>query len=111
VDEIIVAEDDPKQTDFNGLTKVDVVLDYVYGPLCEHLLSSLKSSVPVQYINVGNLSKASNITLPDSVLRSKQLTLMGSGIGSWTMSESKTQLPGLLTALTSLPQQKVRQAD
>lgn len=107
LDASIVIAGAPEKTDFSTLGDVDVVLDYVYGPLTVHLLSSLKSSRPVQYVHIGGLS-AQEISLPGSVLRSKNLTIRGSGPGAWTMREVAQTLDQLLAAVNDIPEQPIR---
>jgi len=108
LDEIIVAHhEDPKKTDFSMVRDVDVVLDYVYGPLAEHLLESLHAKVPCTYVSVGGLSGSSDITISGSVLRSKKITLVGSGKGSWTMEEWNAQVPRVLEALAEINKKPV----
>ena len=84
VDEAIVIAEKPEETDFSNLDDVDVVIDYVYGPLALHLFKSLNTPKPVQYVHIGALS-VPEITLPGDILRSKNLTIRGSGPGAWSM--------------------------
>ncbi|KAK5110329.1 hypothetical protein LTR85_001282 [Meristemomyces frigidus] len=107
LDASIVIEDDPGKTDFSTLGDVDVVLDYVYGPLTVHLFKSLKSSRPVQYVHIGGLS-AQDISLPGAVLRSKNLTIRGSGPGAWSLAEVAQTLDQLLAAVKDIPKQPVK---
>lgn len=90
------------ETDYSGLEKVDVVLDYVYGDAAVHLLSSLPQGRPVQYVQIGSMSGQDAIALPSAVLRSKNLTLRGSGPGAWSIAELGQQMPKLIEALASL---------
>jgi len=98
LDETIVAQEDAKETDFSTVGDVNVVVDYVYGPLCLHLLESLKCNVPCTYVNAGRLS-SSDINLPSHVLRSKKLRMVGAAKGSWSMAEWNAQTPAVLEAL------------
>jgi len=98
LDETIVAQEDAKKTDFSTVGDVDVVVDYVYGPLCLHLLESLKCNVPCTYVNVGGLS-GSDLNLPSHFLRSKKLRMVGAGMGSWSTAEWNAQTPAALEAL------------
>jgi NADPH:quinone reductase-like Zn-dependent oxidoreductase len=65
--------------------RVDVVLDYLWGPSALMILiaaaRAAEEAVPIRYVHIG-ASSASNIELPGAVLRSSALVLMGSGIGS-----------------------------
>lgn len=64
---------------------VDVVLDYLWGPSMERLLIAAAKAgadgVPIRFIQIGAAS-AYSISLPNPVLRSSAIQLMGSGIGS-----------------------------
>jgi NADPH:quinone reductase-like Zn-dependent oxidoreductase len=64
---------------------VDVVLDYVWGPSAERLLSAAakagKPGVSMRFIQIGSPA-GPDITLPSAVLRSSAIELMGSGLGS-----------------------------
>jgi NADPH:quinone reductase-like Zn-dependent oxidoreductase len=104
LDEVIVMQADPQKTDFSSLGNVDVIVDYVYGPLVEHLLESLDctSMSGCTYVNVGGLSGAKNISLSSDVLRCKRLRLMGAGKGSWSMEEWNAEIPKVLEALQKI---------
>jgi len=103
----IVIEGEPEKTDFSMLGDVDVVLDYVYGPLTVHFFKSLKSSRPVQYVHIGSLA-ALDISLPGAVLRSKNLTIRGSGPGAWTLREVGDMVGDLLDLVKDLPGQPMK---
>jgi NADPH:quinone reductase-like Zn-dependent oxidoreductase len=64
---------------------VDVVLDYLWGKSAERLLTAAAKAAadayPLRFVQIGSMS-GPDITLPSAVLRSKAITLMGSGIGS-----------------------------
>lgn len=107
LDGTIVITEDPSKTDFTTLEPVDVVLDYVYGPLTLNLFNSLKPNQPVQYVQVGGLGGI-EMDLPSAVLRSKNLTIRGSGPGAWSMMEVARAMPEMLNAMTSVPKQPVK---
>ncbi|WP_417765291.1 quinone oxidoreductase family protein [Spongiibacter tropicus] len=66
---------------------MDAVLDYVWGPSIEALLAALPkargraAAPPVRIVNMGSLA-GEQITLKASMLRSADLQMMGSGLGS-----------------------------
>lgn len=64
---------------------VDVVLDYLWGTSAESLLFAAARAVaddyPVRFVQIGAIS-GPEIKLPAAVLRSKAISLLGSGIGS-----------------------------
>ncbi|HBS5676524.1 quinone oxidoreductase family protein [Klebsiella sp. 141240] len=70
--------------------QVDVIVDYLWGRSAELLLPALAKYTPgdkpVRYVQVGSLAGA-DIALNGAVLRAAPLQLMGSGIGSLTMSQ------------------------
>jgi NADPH:quinone reductase-like Zn-dependent oxidoreductase len=64
---------------------IDVVVDYLWGKSAERLLvaaaKGLQDDAALRFVQVGSAS-GPNIALPSAVLRSKAITLMGSGLGS-----------------------------
>ncbi|KAF2166116.1 hypothetical protein M409DRAFT_23844 [Zasmidium cellare ATCC 36951] len=98
----IVLSEEAEETDFSGLDDVDLVLDYVYGPVTKHLLASLKAPKPVLYVHIGALSTPA-IDLPGSILRSKDITIRGSGLGSWSVEQCAAEMPELLKVLLDIP--------
>jgi NADPH:quinone reductase-like Zn-dependent oxidoreductase len=76
-------------------TGVDVVLDYLWGPSAQTLLTTaakaLPDSHPMRFVQIGTIG-GSELVLPGAVLRASAITLMGSGIGS-------VALPRLLQAV------------
>lgn len=97
----IVLQEPADVTDFSLAADVDVVLDYVYGPPAEQLLTALNGNKPVQYVHIGSLAGL-EIRLPGSVIRDKDLTIRGSAAGSWSFQEAHNEMPGLLEAMKSL---------
>lgn len=66
---------------------IDVVLDYLWGPSAEAIISAADSHAPgaaarrIRFVNIGSLGGAS-IAMPAGALRSSGLELMGSGLSS-----------------------------
>lgn len=102
--------------------QVDVIVDYLWGRSAELLLPALAKYAPgdkpVRYVQVGSLAGA-DIALNGAVLRAAPLQLMGSGIGSLTMSQLlaatgemlQAAVPGHFTiATTPLPLRDVAAA-
>ena len=79
---------------------VHVVLDYLWGKSAEMLIVAAakadKDGVQVRHVNIGSMS-GGEISLPAAALRSSDLMLMGSGIGS-------VPLAGLLAAINGVMQ-------
>ena len=80
---------------------VDVVIDYLWGPSAELLLTAAAraapDAVPIRYVEIGAIS-APAITLPSAAIRSTAIALMGSGIGSIPMPRIAKAISGVLTA-------------
>ncbi|KAG9232622.1 hypothetical protein BJ875DRAFT_505880 [Amylocarpus encephaloides] len=89
------------ETDFTSLGDVDIILDFIYGPLTLHLLNSLKSTVPTEYVQIGTMADP-NLELPGALLRSKDITLRGSAPGAWTMRDLGMETEGMLRALVGV---------
>jgi len=87
--------------DSDYVPDTDVILDYVYGPPTERILAAIKPDHPVQYVHIGSLAGL-EINLPGSVLRSKDLTIRGSGTGAFSLQDARKELPQLLNALKNL---------
>ncbi|MGH8460104.1 MAG: quinone oxidoreductase family protein [Stenotrophobium sp.] len=66
---------------------VDIVLDYLWGPTAEALLTAAtghgegEAARRIRYVNIGSLGGAT-ITLPAAALRSSGIEIFGSGLGS-----------------------------
>ena len=73
-------------------TPIDIVLDYLWGHSAELILSVLKGNGnftnKTRYVSIGSMS-GDIIQLSAQILRSVDLQLSGSGLGSWTKEEVK----------------------
>jgi NADPH:quinone reductase-like Zn-dependent oxidoreductase len=107
LDDRIVLKDLVTETDFSSLVDINVILDLVYGPAMVHLISSLKSRVPTQYVDVGAMSQLV-AELPGAVLRSKNITIRGAGPGAWSMGVLKGGLPEVLEALRDIKERNIK---
>ena len=106
LDQTIRLSESVVETDFASLGHIDVILDYLYGPPAAHLLASLKSSGLTQYIQIGDLA-GREIPLHSKVIRSRNLIMTGSGVGSWRIDQLREELPALLETMGSLPHHKL----
>jgi NADPH:quinone reductase-like Zn-dependent oxidoreductase len=74
----------------NTLTPIDVIIDYLWGHSAELVLSALKGkgsfTHPVRFVSVGSVT-GDKLQLSAENLRSVNLQLLGSGLGSWTREE------------------------
>ncbi|KAL8687471.1 MAG: hypothetical protein Q9218_006363 [Villophora microphyllina] len=112
LDDYTILQDPATSTDFSSLGHVDVILDYVYGPVVNHLLKSLQPNGRVQYVHIGSLAAYSDpsaleINLPGSLLRGSDVTIRGSGMGAWDLRGVGNALDGLLQSLVSIGNEKI----
>ncbi|KAI0870007.1 hypothetical protein GGS24DRAFT_476916 [Hypoxylon argillaceum] len=89
----VVTDTDVSQVD------CDVVLDYVYGDLTVHLLSTLNIKRPLQYVMIGGLSRK-EIAIPPAILRSRDITIRGSGPGAIGLDVIQKEVKKLVPAMT-----------
>jgi len=86
--------------------KVNVVLDYLWGPSAESLLHAAvgqdhQAGEPrIRFVQIGSLT-GNNINLPGSLLRRSGLELMGSGLGSVSHGGLVEAVGGVLRAINS----------
>ncbi len=80
---------------------IDVVLDYLWGPSAHALLLAAASASPVEralrFVQIGSMGGL-ELSLPAAVLRSKPISLMGSGIGSVPFTHLLKAIEGVLHA-------------
>ena len=108
IDVQVIIEEPVTSTDFSQLGEVDVILDYLYGPLVAHLLSTLpRQRRPLQYVQIGTVTDP-DMALPGSALRSKDLTIRGAGPGAWGFDELNEELPELLSFVAEAPSPQLR---
>ncbi|RDX44300.1 NAD(P)-binding protein [Lentinus brumalis] len=108
IDVQVVIGDPVTSTDFSQLGEVDVILDYLYGPLTTHLLSILpRQRRPLQYVQIGTVA-GPDIALPGAALRSKNLTIRGAGPGAWGFDELNDELPEVLSFVAETEPPKLR---
>lgn len=85
-----------------------MILDYLYGPITQHLLTSLpRQRRPLQYVQIGTVA-GPDIALPGAVLRSKNFTLRGAGPGAWGFDELNAELPEMLAFTAEAPRPKIK---
>lgn len=81
---------------------VAVVLDYLWGQSAETIIVALaktaEDTAPIRFVQIGALS-GGTISLPSAALRSSPLVLMGSGIGSISLSAMVGAIRGVLQAV------------
>jgi NADPH:quinone reductase-like Zn-dependent oxidoreductase len=75
-----------------------LVLDFVWGAVAETAFQALgrrgfdEDSAEIKYVQIGALAGA-EAAVPSSLLRSRKLTISGSGAGSVAAAEIKAQIP------------------
>ncbi|CAD0091423.1 unnamed protein product [Aureobasidium mustum] len=107
VDEMIILDDNISNTDCSAAAEVDIILDYLYGPVAQHVLSTVNFTRPVQYVHIGGLA-GTEMMLPGHVLRSKDITIRGAGPGSWSREAMRPEIPKILNAFKTFKTQNVK---
>ncbi|AQX07862.1 quinone oxidoreductase family protein [Elizabethkingia ursingii] len=83
----------------------DVVIDYLWGHSAELILTAIKEnggfSHRTRYVTVGGMMN-DNMTLSSSILRSTDIQISGSGLGSWTPAEMKLLINEILPEMFQL---------
>lgn len=109
-DEIIVAgQDDTVFMDqivaIHHNTPIDIILDYLWGYTAELILASLKGKGAythnVRFVSIGSMA-GDTIQLSAETLRSVDLQLSGSGLGSWTKGEMQQLITEILPEMFAL---------
>jgi NADPH:quinone reductase-like Zn-dependent oxidoreductase len=109
-DEIIsVKQDDEKfiaqLKAIHNSTPIDIIIDYLWGHTAELIFASLKGkgsfTYKTRFVSVGAVT-GDTIQLSAEVLRSVDLQLSGSGLGSWTKEEIKKLFVEIIPAMFQL---------
>lgn len=91
-------------------TPIDIVIDYLWGHSAELILSILKGNGnfthKTRYISVGSMS-GDTIQLSAQILRSVDLQLSGSGLGSWSKEEVKLLFSEILPEMFLLASKNI----
>lgn len=89
---VVLSSEDPSKTVYDPalLNGVDVIFDFIYGDHAAHLLHSLPSDArtarAVTYVQIGAMG-GSSIPLDAVNLRTRNLTIVGSAPGSWSLAQ------------------------
>ncbi|MFT4262642.1 MAG: zinc-binding alcohol dehydrogenase family protein [Nocardioides sp.] len=91
--------------DLTPAADVDVVLDYVWGPVTAAAMVPLLTarrdrSQPLAWVQIGSMAGLES-SIPSAALRSARLQLVGSGIGSVPGREYKSELPAIAKAVAA----------
>jgi NADPH:quinone reductase-like Zn-dependent oxidoreductase len=82
-----------------------LVLDFVWGPVAETAFQALarqgsgQDNAHIKYVQIGALAGA-EAAVPSSLLRSRKLTISGSGAGSVAAADIKAQIPVYIQLIT-----------
>ncbi|MEN0010001.1 zinc-binding alcohol dehydrogenase family protein [Flavobacterium nitrogenifigens] len=91
-------------------TPIDIVIDYLWGHSAELIFSVLKGNGNfthrTRYVSVGSMS-GDTIQLSAQILRSVDLQLSGSGLGSWTKEEVKLLFSEILPEMFLLASKNI----
>ncbi|WP_433778070.1 quinone oxidoreductase family protein [Flavobacterium anhuiense] len=91
-------------------TPIDIVIDYLWGHSAELILSVLKGNgnftYKTRYVSVGSMS-GDTIQLSAQILRSVDLQLSGSGLGSWSKEEVKLLFSEILPEMFLLASKNI----
>jgi len=89
-------------------TKIDIVLDYLWGQPAECLLDAISqkglkhTGSRIRYVDIGG-SASPTITLKAATLRSTGLEMLGSGFGSASLQQIMQAVDEFLTACAKAP--------
>lgn len=93
---------------------IDIVLDYLWGHPAELILTALKGNgsftTKVRYVTIGGMA-GDTIQLSSGILRSVDLQLSGSGLGSWTKDEVRLLFTEILPEMFLLAVQNKLQVN
>ena len=109
-DEIISLKQDDEKfiaqlKEIHNNTPVDIIIDYLWGHTAELILASLKGkgsfTHKTRFVSIGAVT-GDKIQLSAEILRSVDLQLSGSGLGSWTKDEMKQLFSEILPEMFQL---------
>lgn len=103
LDESIILR--PEGTDWTNVNDVDLVLDYYSGSPALELLKALRPfrEQRTWWVQMGDLA-GSDMVLPATLLKSKNVLLCGSGIGAYSGQALIKEMPDILNALSGIPE-------
>ncbi|MDF0528927.1 zinc-binding dehydrogenase [Tsukamurella sp. 8F] len=81
--------------------KIDVVVDYLWGRPAESALVALAKRGPAVYVEVGAAAGAT-AQVPAALLRSTDVRIVGSGIGSFSREQALAAAPAMLSTIVEL---------
>ena len=98
----------------HAITPIDIIIDYLWGRTAELILSALKGvgsfTHKTRFVSIGSVT-GDMIQLSAENLRSVDLQLSGSGLGSWTKDEVKKLFSEILPEMFQLAADKKLEVD
>jgi len=86
-------------------TPIDVIIDYLWGHTAELILEALKGTGAfthrTRFVSIGSIT-GDKIQLSSEILRSVNLQLLGSGLGSWTKEEMQELFKDIIPEMFDL---------
>jgi NADPH:quinone reductase-like Zn-dependent oxidoreductase len=99
------AEITDQLTQIHRATPINVIIDYLWGHTAELILTSIKGKGAVtprtRFVSVGAMT-GNTIQLSSAILRSIDLQLSGSGLGSWTERQMEVLFSEILPEMFRL---------
>lgn len=103
--DIIIPLTDNFETQVKDQGPIDVIIDYLWAQPAEKILSTLKGTGkfthPTRFVSVGSMA-GDTLPLSAAILRSVDLTLSGSGLGSWPKSQVQLLFTDILPEMFAL---------
>ncbi|NTD96350.1 zinc-binding alcohol dehydrogenase family protein [Agrobacterium tumefaciens] len=113
--DIIVSTEQTDENFINQLkeihnhTPIDIVIDYLWGHTAELILEAFKGegsfTQRTRFVSIGSIS-GDKIQLSSEILRSVDLQISGSGLGSWTKEEMYKLIKEIIPEMLQLAADK-----
>ncbi|KAF7536178.1 hypothetical protein G7Z17_g13087 [Cylindrodendrum hubeiense] len=110
LDDIVVLQETPTDTDFTIAANVDVVLDYLYGPWIAAYLGSPTTragTTPLTWVCIGSMAGLDGV-VPAAGLRQRDVSVRGSGPGAWSTETLDGEAAGMLKVLDGVREESIR---
>jgi NADPH:quinone reductase-like Zn-dependent oxidoreductase len=104
LDASIILTETPTETNFSAAADADIVLDFLYGPWPSAFLLSPSTAAAknaITWINIGSMA-GDGAEISAMGLRRRDVTVRGSGPGSWDPKELGAETVGMLKVLVGV---------
>ncbi|KAH7126354.1 hypothetical protein B0J13DRAFT_565333 [Dactylonectria estremocensis] len=111
LDDIVVLQGTPEDTDFTVAANADVVLDYLYGPWIGAYLGSASTragTTPLTWVCIGSMAGLDG-AVPAAGLRQRDVSVRGSGPGAWSTEALDAAAAGMLGVLDGVREEAIRE--